>query len=71
MSNRFDLEQQIMNCWGITEDINTLYAHVMDQSKDEIDIDQIANILLGISQLYELKFQTLFQMFEDQIRISE
>lgn len=56
-----------MECWGITEDIDTLYAHVMDHSKEEIDIDQIANILLGISQLYELKFNTLFKMFEDQI----
>ncbi len=71
MSNRFDFEQQIMQCWAITEDINTLYTHVMDQTQEGIDIDKVSNILLGISQLYELKFQTLFQMFEDQIRTSE
>ena len=25
MKNRFDLEQEIMNCWGVVEDIDTVY----------------------------------------------
>lgn len=61
--DRFDLEQQIMKCWNVTDDIDTLYEGVMD-SNPEMTTDQIANALLGMHQLYELKFNKLFATFE-------
>lgn len=65
--DRFDLEQQIMKCWNVTDDINTLYEGVMD-SYPEMTTDQIANALLGMHQLYELKFNKLFSTFEQLIK---
>lgn len=61
MADRFDLEQNIMQCWNVTDDINLLYENVMEK---DLTTDQIANTLLGIKQLYELKFNKLWDNFE-------
>lgn len=60
-TDRFDLEQNIMKCWNVTEDIYLLYENVMEK---ELTTDQIANALLGLHQLYEMKFEKLFDNFE-------
>jgi hypothetical protein len=62
MSDRFDFEQQIFDCWNVTKDINTLFEAVVDK---DLTTDQIANALLGMHQIYELKFGKLFDMFEE------
>ena len=59
MKNRFDLEQEIMDCWGVVEDINLVY-HAHGETSDEL-----ANVLLGLETLYKLKFERLFSTFED------
>lgn len=65
MSNRFDLEEDIMSAWGIIEDLKTLSTGVMER---DLDQDKIANILIGLEQLYELKFEKLWDTFEAMIR---
>jgi hypothetical protein len=65
MTNRFDLEQQIMACWNVTSDIDTLCEGVIES---DMTTDQIANILLGMKQLYELKFDKMFRTFEELTR---
>jgi uncharacterized protein YeeX (DUF496 family) len=65
MSDRFDLEQQIMACWNITSDIDTLCEGVLES---DMTTDQIANILLGMKQLYELRFDKMFRTFEQLIQ---
>ena len=65
MNDRFDLEQQIMACWNVTSDIETLFEGVVES---DMTHDQIANILLGMKQLYELKFDKLFNTFEQLIQ---
>lgn len=65
IDDRFDLEQNIMNCWNVTEDMHLLYENVME---NDLTTDQIANALLGIHQLYEMKFNKLFQNFEKLIK---
>lgn len=65
MSDRFDLEQQIMACWNVTSDIDTLCESVCES---DMTTDQIANILLGMKQLYELKFDKMFSTFEQLIQ---
>jgi hypothetical protein len=73
MKNRFDLEQEIMECWNITSDINDVYEYVMngDGKLTPADRDKVANILLGVSQLYELKFNKLFNTFEECVKVGE
>jgi hypothetical protein len=62
--NRFDLEQHILKCWNITDDIDVLYRAMCDT---EMDKDKIANILLGMKQLYDFKFDILFNCFEELV----
>ena len=63
--DQFDFEQQIMMCWNITTDLKDLREGIMDRG---LTPDQIGNILCGIEQLYELRFQKLFGQFEDTPR---
>lgn len=59
--NRFDLEEQIMSCWNTKDDINLLAESLLDSNMDP---DEIANALIGISQLHELRSKKLFNTFE-------
>ena len=65
MSDQFDLEQGIMNCWMITSDIDTLLEEIIE---GDLTKDQISNVLLGLSQLYEIKFNKLFRTFESFLK---
>ena len=62
MSDRFDLEQQILDCWHVTDDLNMLLDHIMES--DNLDKDRVSNIVLGMEALYNLKFQRCFDTFE-------
>jgi len=71
MKNRFDLEKEIMECWNITSDIDDVYEYVMNGNGNELSTDErdrVANILLGMSQLYELKFNKLSNTFEQCVK---
>ena len=67
MTDRFDLEQSILKCWNVTDDIDLLYENVMDRSP-EMTTDDIANALLGMKQIYEMKFEKLFSQFEELVK---
>lgn len=67
MSDRFDLEQSIMECWNVVEDIDLLYTNVLDNPKFDMQpetADRVANLLLGMKELYELRFERLWKHFE-------
>ncbi len=64
MEARFELEQQIMDCWHITDDLDMLFEAILDQ---ELPKDKIANIVLGLKDLYQLKFERTFDTFERMI----
>lgn len=64
--NRFDFEQQLLECWGVTKDIKTVYEGVCDSSPPMTE-DQITNALIGLEALYELKFEKLWHMFENSV----
>lgn len=62
--NRFDLEQEIMNCWKVIDDIDLLAEGVCEGTLTQ---DQIANILIGMKDLYNMKFEKTFGIFEECI----
>lgn len=66
--DRFDFEQQIMNCWNVTSDIRTVTEYLLDAPLEDGREDKIANMLMGIEALYNAKFDKLFRQFEDLIR---
>jgi len=59
MTHRFDLEQNIMQCWNVTDDIQ-LYLDMYDN----MDEDQRMNYLIGLKQMYQMKFERLWDNFE-------
>lgn len=65
--DRFDLEQDILNCWNVTKDIELLYENVLERSP-EMTTDEIANALLGLQTLYEMKFDKMWRHFEQLIK---
>lgn len=67
MNKQFDLEQGIMECWNVTSDLNVLV--------DELVTDRTFNkrkaidFLLGVTTIYESKFNKLFRTFEDFLEV--
>lgn len=66
MADRFDLEQQILGCWGITDEIKLLNEQVLEN--DNFTKDQISNYLLGLETIYAVKFEKTFNTFETLIK---
>lgn len=60
----FDHEQQIMKCWNVVDDLRALNAAILET---DITRDKISNILMGMADLYDVKFDTLFNQFEQSI----
>lgn len=58
--DRFELEEKIMHCWRILDDLKTL-GKVYDREHTE---DEVLNILIGIEGIYEQRFNELFDTFE-------
>jgi hypothetical protein len=52
--DRFDLEQQILDCWKITDDLRLVSV------KGEQAVEAVAT-------LYELKFEQLWNTFESMV----
>jgi hypothetical protein len=53
-----------MKCWNVTEDIDLAYRSIMDK---DMSTDSVANLLLGIKTIYDLRFDELFAQFENMI----
>ena len=68
MKNRFDFEQEIMACWNIVEELKVLHEGVLER---DLTSDQVSNILLGLAEIYQLKFDILFSTFEQLISKKE
>jgi hypothetical protein len=66
--DRFDFEQQIMACWNVTSDIDTVTKYLMDAPLEADREDKISNMLIGIETLYNVKFEELFRQFEQLIK---
>ncbi len=66
LSDRFLLEQQILDCWRITSDLRTIAQHHLEGPG--LTKDEIVNLLTGIESLYEIKFDQTFRTFEKMIQ---
>jgi len=66
MADQFDLEQGIMGCWQVTSDLDVLFEELVEN--DSFTKDQASNFVLGLSTIYEAKFDKLFRTFEDFLK---
>ena len=66
--NIFDLEQDIMNCWVLVDDVDLLYNYIGEDPFFEgmypNHQDKILNLLLGMKELYQMKYEKMFKSFE-------
>lgn len=67
-SDIFDLEQEIMACWNVIDDLGMITEHFIDSSEFKHmppDIaDSIMNKYLGLKEVYDVKFKRLWATFE-------
>lgn len=62
MSDRYDLEQEILSCWNIVDDLKTLSKAA---TEDNLTREQIVTVIKGLEQLYQVRFDNMFQTFEE------
>ena len=62
METRFDLEQQIMQCWCVVDDIRVVLSKINDMNDDKREVT-----LEGLASLYDVKFDVMFNTFEKMI----
>ena len=64
--DRFDLEEEIMNIWQTEDDLDAV-VHRMMKNPDPIPNKEIANLLIAVSKLHDLRCQKLFDVFEKMV----
>jgi len=64
--DRFDLEDQIMQCWNVVSDLKVISESIIE-GRSACDPDSVYNIVSGVATLYELKFGQLFRIFESLV----
>lgn len=62
--NRFDLEDQIQACWNTKDDIDLLLDSLLSH---KLNTDQVANALIGISRLHEMRCERAFDTFTELV----
>lgn len=58
--DRFDLEQQILQCWSMVDDVK-LFA----------DQGALGNEFTALATVYHRKFETLFDTFENMLQTGQ
>lgn len=68
----FDLEQRFMQCWQVIDDVNDTANYILDnpmfKNMDPKHADKLYNLLNGISELYNLKFELCWEEFEAVVK---
>lgn len=61
MSVNFELEQDIIRCWSVTNDIEEILSDLEDA---HISFEQALDALRATQKIYELRFERCFRRFE-------
>jgi len=65
--NRFDLEEAMSEMNQLPNDIETIMYAYADSPVDATE-DEIVNMLIGVKQLHEVRYQKMWQIFEALIK---
>jgi hypothetical protein len=67
-SNRFDLEQDLMNLWTIKDDLAKFHWLYIDGPEGPMSDDQVCNMIMAIENILDLRmhktWDTFCQVFE-------
>ena len=72
MKNNYDLEQEIMSCWNVVDDLELLYDNIVNNTSNKFDMPadtehRLGNIVLGLKELYQMRFERTFSTFEQVV----
>jgi len=62
LNETFKLEDDILDCWRVVDDIRFVSTEVID-GDTKMSEDELVNIMLGLEQIYERRFQKLWNSF--------
>ena len=65
--DRFNLEAEIMSVWNTKDDLESITSRMMDDP-DPMSEDAIANVLIGLSELHDIRCKKLFNVFEVMVK---
>lgn len=68
MADRFEFENLLMKCWNVVDDIDLVTTIVSDIDMTAEDKDRLLNILIGLRELYNARFNNTFNMFEQLLK---
>lgn len=64
MSDRFDLEQKMMDCWQVVNDLDLMFSRMCEE---QMSIEDATNIALGLKVLYQHRFDDMWSVFEQVV----
>lgn len=64
--DRFELEQAIIACGNIVDDIDVLLDAMVE---DSIDRERLANALVGLREVHEMRCKKAFDIFSAMVQI--
>ena len=67
MTKLYELEPHIMDCWSVCNDLESVFRQIGDGERYPTP-DEMMNALMGMQQLYQWKFEQLFDKFEDILK---
>ena len=66
--DRFNLEAEIMSVWNTKDDLESITSRMMDDPDGPLTEDEIANVLIGLTELHDIRCKKLFNVFESMIK---
>jgi hypothetical protein len=66
--DRFNLEESIMSVWNTKDDLESITSRMMDDPDGPMSEDDIANVLIGLTELHDIRCKKLFNVFEAMLR---
>lgn len=59
----YDIEEQIIKCWDINSDLDLLSE---EYNRD----DELCNQIKGIKNVYDMRFQKLWNLYEEAVKVN-
>lgn len=67
MKDRFDLENEIYDCWRVIDDIKVLTDKLQDENPPTKS--EIVSFLSGLTTMYNFKYEKLFDTFQQVLKL--
>jgi len=64
MIDRHELNQDIMGCQGILDDLRMLTWR-LDDTRNLMDPESVADVIRGLETLYDIKFRKVWETYND------